>query len=237
MKRHRILKILFAASLLLVLLAAVVWLFPQQVLTVDIGPARADVLVVLGGKPDRAVRAAELFKQGEAPEILVSGNGDAQNYKTVLIKSGVPAQNISLEAKSRTTRENAEFSIPLLRQMGAHRVIIVTSWYHSRRALMCFEHYAPDMKVYSRPSYAGYVGENENAEILPGEVSLLEYGTDSTGQGRLHGPEKADFSVSEFQLSAFNARQRAERKAQESYVKSEYVKLLGYWVRYGVWPL
>jgi uncharacterized SAM-binding protein YcdF (DUF218 family) len=165
MKRHRILKILFAASLLLVLLAAVVWLFPQQVLTVDIGPARADVLVVLGGKPDRAVRAAELFKQGEAPEILVSGNGDAQNYKTVLIKSGVPAQNISLEAKSRTTRENAEFSIPLLRQMGAHRVIIVTSWYHSRRALMCFEHYAPDMKVYSRPSYAGYVGENENAEI------------------------------------------------------------------------
>jgi hypothetical protein len=136
---------------------------------------------------------------------------------------------------------------------------------------MCFEHYAPDITFYSRPSYAGYVGGNENTEILPGEVTnadftgqgkrpskvggqrshgptageagLLEYGTDSTGQtnftgqGRLHGPEKADFSVSEFQLSAFNARQRAERKAQESYVKSEYVKLLGYWVRYGVWPL
>jgi uncharacterized SAM-binding protein YcdF (DUF218 family) len=37
--------------------------------------------------------------------------------------------------------------------MGAHRVILVTSWYHSRRALACFEHFAPDMKFYSRPSY------------------------------------------------------------------------------------
>jgi hypothetical protein len=33
------------------------------------------------------------------------------------------------------------------------------------------------------------------------------------------------------------AGQRAERKAQEGYMKAEYVKLLGYWMRYGVCPL
>ena len=76
MKHHKILKILFAASLLLVLLAAAAWFFPQQVLTVDSGPVKADVLVVLGGRPDRAVRAAELFQQGAAPKVLVSGLGD-----------------------------------------------------------------------------------------------------------------------------------------------------------------
>ncbi len=85
---------------------------------VDSGPVKADALVVLGGKPDRAVRAVELFKQSKAPLIICSGYGDAQTYKTVLINYGVPAQNISLEAKSRTTRENVEFSIPLLLRLA-----------------------------------------------------------------------------------------------------------------------
>jgi uncharacterized SAM-binding protein YcdF (DUF218 family) len=188
MKRHRILKILFAASLLLVLLAAVAWLFPQQVLTLDSGPVKADAMVVLGGTSDRAVRAAELFKQGEAPEILVSGNGDCVSNEKLLEKEGVTNAAIILECKSRTTRENAEFSIAMLRQMGAHRVIIVTSWYHSRRALACFEHYAPDLKFYSRPSYFAY----PRTEWRPKGIS--------------------------------------------GYVKSEYLKLLGYWVCYGVAP-
>jgi hypothetical protein len=39
---------------------------------------------------------------------------------------------------------------------GAKRVIIVTSWYHSRRALHTFQHYAPDIQFYSRPAYFGY---------------------------------------------------------------------------------
>src|ERR1035441_10336009 len=41
-------------------------------------------------------------------------------------------------------------------QKGAKRVIIVTSWYHSRRALHAFQHYAPDIQFYSRPAYFGY---------------------------------------------------------------------------------
>jgi uncharacterized SAM-binding protein YcdF (DUF218 family) len=187
--RRKLLKILGGLLVCLVVAGIAAWLFPEQVLTVDSGPVKAEVLVVLGGRPDRAGRAAELFKQGEAPEILVSGSGDCASNEKLLEKEGVTNAAIILECKSHTTRENAEFSIPLLRQMGAHRVIIVTSWYHSRRALACFEHYAPDMKFYSRPSYAGYL------------------------------------------------RNDANRKYINGYIKSEYVKLLGYWVRYGVWPL
>lgn len=202
MHRRRILKILSALVGLLLLAGLLAWLFPQQVLTEDSGPVTADALVVLGGTPDRAIWAAELFKQGEAPKILVSGSGDtASNLKT-LERVGVPRAAIIVEGKSRTTRENAEFSIPLLRSLGAHRVIIVTTWYHSRRALACFEHYAPGMQFYSRPSYFGYVGKAQAVE------------------------NKAE-----------SANRKAELKRVRSYANSEYFKLLGYWVCYGVCPL
>ena len=251
MKRRKILKILLALFVVLIALGVFAWFFPQRVLTVDSGPVKADAMVVLGGTGmERPERAAELFKQDEAPEILVCGEGDCASNEKLLEKEGVTNAAIILECKSRTTRENAEFSIPLLRQMGAHRVIIVTSWYHSRRALMCFEHYAPDIQFYSRPSYAGYVGGNENAEIgkaenrkQPGEVAnqtsrAKDQGTTDDGRQRAESGGSAPHpTLSPVEAERVRAAQRAERKAQEGYVRSEYLKLLGYWVRYGVCPL
>ena len=165
--RRGLLKLLAGLAVLAAVLGIAAWLFPQQVLTVDSGPVKADAFVVLGGTVDRPVRAAELFKEGEAHKILVSGFGNAVSNEHTLERDGVPKTDIILESKSRTTRENAEFSIALLRQMGAHKVIIVTSWYHSRRALACFEHYAPDITFYSRPSYFAYA----RAEWRPKGVS------------------------------------------------------------------
>jgi uncharacterized SAM-binding protein YcdF (DUF218 family) len=188
--KRRLLWILPGVAVTLLFAALGCYLFPNQVLTVDSGEVKADVMVVLGGGfRERADRAAELFKQGEAPKIIVSGNGDCDFNEQLLEKNGVTNTAIILECKSRTTRENAEFSIPLLRQMGAHRVIIVTSWYHSRRARACFEHYAPDIKFYSRPSYFGY------------------------------------------------PREQWRPKGISNFVKSEYLKLFGYWVLYGVCPV
>jgi uncharacterized SAM-binding protein YcdF (DUF218 family) len=225
--RRWILRVIFILALSAAVCGLVAFLFPQQVLTVDSGPVKADMMVVLGGTPDRAVRAAELFKQDEAPEILVSGSGDSASNKKLLERNGVTNAAIILESKSRTTRENAEFSIPLLRSLGARRVIIVTSWYHSRRALACFEHYAPDIQFYSRPSYYGYVDKHKNAETLKTEILKTE--------ARKAGG--TNFSVSEFQLSAFKAKQKAEWKRVQGYADSEYAKLLGYWLCYGVCPI
>jgi uncharacterized SAM-binding protein YcdF (DUF218 family) len=189
-RRRKIVKILLVLFVMLFLTVLAVWFFPQEVLTVDSGPVKADVMVVMGGAwLERPQRAAELFKQGEAPKILVSGSGDYESNEQFLEKGGVRNAAIRLENKSYTTRENAEFSIPLLRQMGAHRVIIVTSWYHSRRALMCFEHYAPDIKFYSRPAYFAYPRGEWHSKSISGDI------------------------------------------------KAEYVKLLGYWLWYGVCPI
>ena len=191
------LKRLLVVLLILVVLAVAGYIFRVPLLreagrawVVNDPLTKADVIVVLGGGwPDRSERAAALFKEGEAPKILVSGFGDCESNEKLLERNGVTNTAIILEPKSRTTRENAEFSIPLLRQIGAHHVIIVSSWYHSRRALACFEHYAPDITFYSRPSYYGYL------------------------------------------------RAEWRSKGIGSFVKSEYVKLLGYWVCYGVCPL
>lgn len=153
------------------LLAATIALLPQKFLTVDSGDVRADVLVVLGGAaPERPRRAAELYLAGVAPLILVSGEGDAESNASLLEKEGVPPAAIILEERSASTLENARFSVPLLRQRGARRIILVTSWYHSRRALACFEQVAPDLVFYSRPSYFHYPHGLAN----PSEMTSLE---------------------------------------------------------------
>lgn len=162
MKRRSWLIIAAGVFGLLVLLVLVALAFPRQILTVDDGPVKADALVVLGGfASERPQRAAELFKAGAAPKIILCGIGDGLVNLQLLKKSGVPENVIQLEDRSISTFENAKFSIPLLRQLGAHKVIIVTSWYHSRRALATFRHLAPDLQFYSRPAYLGYASKDQ----------------------------------------------------------------------------
>lgn len=156
-KRRWILRAVLTLAVVIVASGAAAFFFPQKILCVDSGPVKADVIVVLGGGAgERPERAAELFKNHDAPRIIVSGEGDDGINRRVLLKAGVPAKAIQLESKSRTTRENAEFTIQLLRAENIRRVILVTSWYHSRRALRSFEHYAPDLQFYSRPSYFAF---------------------------------------------------------------------------------
>lgn len=178
-----------AVFILFLLSGVAAFLFPQKFLCIDSGPVKADVIVVLGGASnERTERVAELFKQQVAPRIIVSGLGDAEINRHALIAEGIPPAAMELENKSRTTRENAEFTIKLLRREKLKRVIIVTSWYHSRRALRTFEHFAPEIKFYSRPAYFAFTRPDWLREKISRRIYL------------------------------------------------EYVKLPGYWIRYGVCP-
>ena len=114
-----------------------------------------DVMVVLGGEMiHRPSRAAELFANGVAPRVLVSGFGDCDEVKRELEGRGVPSAAIETECESKNTSQNARFCIKRLREQGARRVVIVTSWFHSRRALNCFQHYAHDIEFVSAPTVA-----------------------------------------------------------------------------------
>jgi uncharacterized SAM-binding protein YcdF (DUF218 family) len=134
-------------------LAFAAFYFAPNLLTVDSGECKAGALVVLGGDPCwRPQRAAELFKGYAAPLVVVSGDGDYEELAATLRQNGVPDACILRECKSGSTRENALFSTALLRSRGITNAIIVTSWYHSRRALASFRKAAPEMTFYSRPS-------------------------------------------------------------------------------------
>jgi uncharacterized SAM-binding protein YcdF (DUF218 family) len=216
-RRKLLVRLLLAALGSLVLAAVVAEVFPGEILTVDSGNVQGDVMVVLGGGSyERAVRAAELFGQHAAPRIILTGAGDWEANRRILLERGVPAEAIVVEPRARSTRENARFTAALLRGVAAglqsaatsngqalpstagplgesslgrtsaapcHRAIIVTSWYHSRRALRAFRKAAPEIEFYSRPSYFGY-------------------------------PGSAD---------------RGNAKAVRKYARAEYVKLVWYW--------
>ncbi len=152
-----ILRTVIGGLLLATLAGLAVYYYPEEFICVDSGPAMGDVIVVLGGGlRERPVRAAELFMQHAAPRIIITGFGDDEINRQILLQHGVPASAIEVENKSQSTRENAEFTIKLLRAEHVQRAILVTSWYHSRRALKTFEHYAPDLTFYSRPSYYAF---------------------------------------------------------------------------------
>src|SRR5437016_160276 len=98
---------------LLVLLG---FFFPAQLLCIDNAPAQADFLVVLGGGSElRAAHAAQLYKNGVAPRILVTGDGERAVGKRALLAAGVANESINTEWDSKNTRQNAEFSAKLLR--------------------------------------------------------------------------------------------------------------------------
>lgn len=132
----------------------------RLVLTVSAPPSPADAILVLGGEtPRRSAKAADLFKAGLAPRVVVSGGGDAPIIRRYLIQEGVPAGRIFIEDRSTTTWENALFVTPLLRTWGARRVLLVTSWFHTRRAVATFRRAAGDIRFSPVPaeySWAAY---------------------------------------------------------------------------------
>ena len=154
-KQRRRRRLLFLFGLLLAAGVAALWLTAQapRLLTKSSPPEIADTLIVLGGESwTRPQRAAELFQQGAAPKVLISGDGDCEDLRRLLENRRVPASAIQLECTSGNTKENAEFCAPLLRAAGAKRAIIVTSWYHSRRALNSFQKFAPEITFVSCPT-------------------------------------------------------------------------------------
>lgn len=55
---------------------------------------------------------------------------EAEAMKEILIKDGIDENLIILENKSKTTYENAEYSIPIVIEKGVSRIVIVTSIDH-----------------------------------------------------------------------------------------------------------
>jgi uncharacterized SAM-binding protein YcdF (DUF218 family) len=152
--------------------------FPETFLKIQSPIINADVIVVPGGDSENRTRhAIQMFREKNAVKILLSGNGDCEWNKTELLRGGVPDSAILLECDSTSTKENAELSVSLLRAQGAKKVILATSWYHSRRALKTFQSFAPEIQFISLPVPRPLIlGKNERRYVYMEYVKLLYYG-------------------------------------------------------------
>jgi uncharacterized SAM-binding protein YcdF (DUF218 family) len=134
-KRRWVVRGLLGAALVLGLCAfgldqAAYWLDPPSL------TQKTDAIVVLGGElPLRVSRGAALYKAGSAPELWITGDSPSpQALAQVARQQGVPGEAIHILPTTSTWddgRETAAFA----KSRGLHRVLVVTSWYHHRRAL------------------------------------------------------------------------------------------------------
>lgn len=127
-------------------------------------PEPADLIMVFGGKRrERAEKAAELYKAGYAPRILITGGDkrgrgvpEAEELKEVCVALGVPAEAIWVEDRSLRTLENVLMSVPLvdarLGWQNMSAVILVSSPVHMRRVKQTVARHIPrDVKILCCP--------------------------------------------------------------------------------------
>jgi uncharacterized SAM-binding protein YcdF (DUF218 family) len=116
--------------------------------TPDELPARADVIVVLGGgAQERPRQAWKLLQEGRAEKVIVSGDGGI--IVNHLLKLGTPQTALIHETEATSTLENARKTRPLLAGMKATTAVLVTTWSHARRAKRTFEREIPEVRFYS----------------------------------------------------------------------------------------
>lgn len=122
---------------------------------------KSDAILVLGSNDIRvAERGAELFLQGFAPYISLSGNvgrlskdtfnkPEAEIFADVSVKMGVPQDKIIIENKSINTEENIIFTRNLLKEKGLsfNSFIVVQKPYMGRRAYATFKKQWPDVDI------------------------------------------------------------------------------------------
>ena len=112
------------------------------------GPDQGEVLVIAGGEmfaPDtlgissywRSFYGALVWRQGHFQRVIVTGKDAAPQMADFLAGHGVPREAIAIENEATSTRENA-VNVARLLGPAPGRVILLTSDFHSGRALRAF---------------------------------------------------------------------------------------------------
>ena len=139
---------------------------------------KADCILALGSHDLRvATRAADLYLEGWAPLVIMSGGlgnftqnmwteKEADKFAAIAIQKGVPAQAILIENRSSNTGENIMFTQQLLKSSGLdpHSFIVVQKPYMERRSFATFKMHWPDKElIVTSPQI--HFDEYANAEI------------------------------------------------------------------------
>ncbi len=156
MKTSRSFKLSVTFLLLILVWMPLAWYAAERLIVAQ--PLdRAEAILVLSGSAayvERTQKAAQLFKGGIAPKIFLTNDGTKAGWskrekrnppyvelaEQSLIGQGVPAENIEiLPTVTEGTHDEAELLAKTAKERNIKSILLVTSAYHTRRALWTFE--------------------------------------------------------------------------------------------------
>jgi len=189
----RLIRILSSVSFLILFISGNRWASVSLARTLEwhylpSNISKADAIIVLGGATDpaqsprpmvevnsaadRIFYASQLYHDGKAPLILVSGGNiewapsqnstPASEMASLLEMLGVPGSAILQQDRSQNTYEDAKYSTEILHQKGIYQALLVTSALHMPRSMALFE--KQGMKV--NPAPADFTVTQENWKDL-----------------------------------------------------------------------
>ena len=156
----------FLVVFALLFYSPLVWLAAEP-LHVSEPPTAADAIVVFaggvgdsgqagGGYQERVKQAVDLYKARYAPRLIFSSGyvfafQEAEIMKSLAVANGVPESAIILEKQSASTHDNVRFVSEILAREGWQKILLVSSPYHMRRALLTWRGVAPQVTVVPTP--------------------------------------------------------------------------------------
>jgi len=163
-----------------------------------------DAVIVLGGVSqynaaldriqfirgaDRLFQAIDLYKTGKVKKIVfTSGSGyilhpeykEGALVKKYVLRLGIPESDFLIENESRNTHENAVFTKHLLeREKISGKLLLITSAFHMRRSLGCFNKEGLFPDTFSADIYSKQIKQKKNIDwgslIIPSIEPLSDW--------------------------------------------------------------
>lgn len=180
---------------LLLLSALVLWLACVSFIIWNFGRSdhatKADCIIVLGAAAQssqpspvfeqRLRHGIDLYKRQLAPILLFTGGyGDGKSHSEASVgaayaqQHGVPATALLLEKTSRTTKQNLDEALKLMKAHTLQSAIIVSDPLHMKRAMMMAEDLG--IQAYSSPTPTSmYRSFGSQAKFLMREVYFMHH--------------------------------------------------------------
>jgi len=134
-----------------------------EFLAAEAAPGQADLAFVFGTRHDEpAYIAADLLRRGVVSYVTLTGGrnrltgeNEALAHLAILVREGVSPERIIVENSSTNTLENVTFALPKIAARlpldSIQAVVVVTKWYHCRRAIMTLKrHLPPGIRYFTR---------------------------------------------------------------------------------------
>ncbi|AIQ37487.1 hypothetical protein R50345_24365 [Paenibacillus sp. FSL R5-0345] len=168
--------------LFMCLLLLIIGLFSAgSFLVLSESPKQADVIIVLSGGQGRVEQAAELYKAGYAPYIILSNAKESTSSSGDMLRTalnlGIPQGVIYTENEAESTYQNAEFTLPKMKEYDFQSAIVVSSEFHMRRVKFLFGrvYKKSDIELTYVSSASGYNAKRWWSDRKSRETTFNEY--------------------------------------------------------------